>query len=187
MKYLLCFALLISTSLHASRLEDIEDKLDEMQNNLMQSQIDRLIERQNRSQIKSPSNRGETLSQTSLIKNSDKIIISNAEKIVAIRTDTILKITDSLIRYSVIIQYDKPQYTAQNKTYFNLFGVLIADCKNKKHAMASLAKFDKTLDIVEMNEFPSLYYTQLTPAQLDLRNNHQIGIEFNYVCSSVRN
>ena len=140
MKYLLCFALILSTSLHASRLEDIEDTLDQIQLNLMQKQLFDLIDKQDRDRIFCESRNkpkpqvSEYISPRSYIKRYDKMIKRNDGPISAIKIDSIKRLSDDIVMFSGITEWNSPQFIADSKTpHYGMLTVIVLGCKTKTY------------------------------------------------------
>ena len=190
MKYLLYFSLLISTSLHASRLEDIEDTLDQIQLNLMQKQLFDLMDKQNREQIEYEKRNkpkplvSEFISTRSYIKKYDKVFVNDDKKIHAIKVDSIKKLNDNLVIFTDIIEWNYPQYAENKKPYFGMMSISVFGCRSKTNSMMANILYDMKLNIVDQVEWPA--HSNKIPERY-LNPNTLMGKQFSYICSGILN
>ena len=189
MKYLLFFALLITTSLHASRFEDIEDTLDQIQLNLMQKQLFDLIDKQNREQIeyerrnKPKPQVSEFISSRSFIKKYDKRISRNDGAISAIRVDSIKKISDDLVMFSSVNEWNNPQFNEDSKKpYYGMLTVIVLGCKTKTEAMMANIFYDLQLSVTEQYDWP--VHARRIPDRR-LNGNSIMAQQFHYICDGI--
>ena len=190
-KYLISFALCITISnIHATRLSDLEDTLDEIQINLLQQQIFESIDRQERERIlrneqkKIKNRENDYISPHSFINKNDKIFPRKLGEIAVIRKSSIKKINDNLVMFTSIIEWDNPQYTDDNKTYYGILSLQIFGCKGKTDTMIGNILYNSNLEIVASYEWP-MHYNPI-PAKI-LNGDTQIAQEFRYICSGFSN
>jgi len=119
------------SNVHATRLSDLEDTLDEIQIQLLRQQIFDSIDRRDRERVlsneqkKIKNQESDYVSPQSFIAKTDKFFPSKKGETKVIRKSSIKKINENLVMFTSIIEWDTPHYTKDNKTYFGMLTVNI--------------------------------------------------------------